>query len=737
MASWSDQVWAASSGWLDPVWEALGRQQSGNGDRLVLGTPAADRLQGDAGADILDGLGGEDQLLGGHGDDLLIAGTGTTRLEGGAGADRFLINNPGDGLVLITDFDADQGDQIALNSRALPFHNLADPAPDQLIYDRQSGRLSFDADGAGPDEARGLALLLNHPEFRVENLLIWTSPPPPAPPVAPPQPPVLPPSPSPSSPSPPPSEPTEVEDPAPQSDLVLTSLPLLEADRLHVPFESVRLIHNLGTMAAENVVLTEVMPSGVTLESVSGAEPSEIADRVIRFELGTLRPGERRTVGLTMSSIVTGTLQALSEVTGTLADADPFNNLATTLYTIRSTRPSRSDLQLTLTASSSTPVVGDLLTLNATLSNQGPGDAVGLLVAIPRLQGLVLEAAEAVRGVYDPATELWSVGSLEVGAATTLRLRLRVQQEGLWLAEAEVVDQTDLDRDSIAGNGRPGEDDQAIVALRAGSQPITHRQLVAGPRSVAAGQRDPITLPLTYADATGNTRLEDLALALHFDSRALQFNGVLQTVRPLAQAPLIEDDADDRDGNPATDQRVLLRWQDSSRNVSGSRLPVPLITASFQPTAEFDDTLIGLSAGSTLAGHGFVADPIAVQRRLWNLDIDGDGRIDNASDGALLMRFAFGYEIGPDLIRGLISTSARRRTAEAIGTYLQEGLRSGQLDLDGNGRFDALTDGLMVIRYNDDMAQGDQLTAGALAADATITSAAAITAHLQRLTTLL
>lgn len=75
--------------------------------------------------------------------------------------------------------------------------------------------------------------------------------------------------------------------------------------------------------------------------------------------------------------------------------------------------------------------------------------------------------------------------------------------------------------------------------------------------------------------------------------------------------------------------------------------------------------------------------------------------------------------------------------AAAITAYLEEGRRAGALDLDGNGRFEPLTDGVMMLRFMDELARDDQLTAGALAADATITDSNVITAHLQRLTTLL
>ena len=54
-------------------------------------------------------------------------------------------------------------------------------------------------------------------------------------------------------------------------------------------------------------------------------------------------------------------------------------------------------------------------------------------------------------------------------------------------------------------------------------------------------------------------------------------------------------------------------------------------------------------------------------------------------------------------------------------------------DIDGNGQIDALTDGLLILRYLLGL-QGDTLIAGVVAADATRETAVDIGAHLQTLT---
>ena len=57
----------------------------------------------------------------------------------------------------------------------------------------------------------------------------------------------------------------------------------------------------------------------------------------------------------------------------------------------------------------------------------------------------------------------------------------------------------------------------------------------------------------------------------------------------------------------------------------------------------------------------------------------------------------------------------------------------GTLDIDGNGSVDALTDGLVALRYLFGL-RGDALITGVIASDATRTTSAEIEAHIQSLT---
>ena len=79
-------------------------------------------------------------------------------------------------------------------------------------------------------------------------------------------------------------------------------------------------------------------------------------------------------------------------------------------------------------------------------------------------------------------------------------------------------------------------------------------------------------------------------------------------------------------------------------------------------------------------------------------DIDLNGEVDALTDGLLLLRYLFGLT-GNTLISDVISPNAKRRTADQIEAYLADPLVAEYLDFDDNGNLDALTDGLLLLRY--------------------------------------
>jgi Ca2+-binding RTX toxin-like protein len=145
-----------------------------------------DRLWGRDGDDYLDGGAGKDRLAGDAGNDTLAGGTGNDVLTGGAGDDVFTFTvktKARGGVDRITDFEQGE-DKIALvDPRLKPFKDggalaagsfttgtAAADRDDRVIYDAETGVLSFDPDGSGSAAAFKIArlakgLALSHDDF--------------------------------------------------------------------------------------------------------------------------------------------------------------------------------------------------------------------------------------------------------------------------------------------------------------------------------------------------------------------------------------------------------------------------------------------------------------------------------------------------------------------------------------------------------------------------------------------
>ena len=112
-----------------------------------------------------------------------------------------------------------------------------------------------------------------------------------------------------------------------------------------------------------------------------------------------------------------------------------------------------------------------------------------------------------------------------------------------------------------------------------------------------------------------------------------------------------------------------------------------------------------------------------------SIDIDGNGDYAALTDGLLLLRGMFGLT-GDALIGGAVASDALYTTSVDIEARIA--MLGTLADIDGNGDVSALTDGLLALRYLFGLT-GDALISGVIASDATRTTSAEIEAHIQSL----
>ena len=107
-------------------------------------------------------------------------------------------------------------------------------------------------------------------------------------------------------------------------------------------------------------------------------------------------------------------------------------------------------------------------------------------------------------------------------------------------------------------------------------------------------------------------------------------------------------------------------------------------------------------------------------------DVDGNGLLDPLTDGRLVLLYLLGLR-DRAVIENSVATDATRTTFAQIIDYL-DGIRE-ELDIDGNGAIDALTDGVLNYRRQLGLID-DDLIRNAIGAGATRSTAAAVTAYL-------
>ncbi len=337
---------------------------------------------------------------------------------------------------------------------------------------------------------------------------------------------------------------------------------------------------------------------------------------------------------------------------------------------------------------------------------------------------------------------------------------------------------------------------------------FAQEQTVSGNLSVSelrVGQSTDLTI--SYS-ATDFAKTSGLGLRLHFDSSALDMGAYRDKLRENALPFQIQGDTSDFDNNPDTDKFFLTSWADTSGGgwPSVATEPVTLYVVPLTARTDFAREVLGftgfaapgytlvtsditivkaeipivtllgnaevsLELGSTYTDAGARAtdnidgditanivtvNPVDVNTvgaytvtynvsdaagnvaaqitRIVEvrgiIDIDANGQYDALTDGLLLLRSMFGLD-GSALISGAVASNANVKSSVEIGSQIDS---LGMLiDIDGNGQIDALTDGLLILRYLFGL-EGDILIAGVVAQGATRTTAEEIETHLLGLT---
>ena len=167
------------------------------------------------------------------------------------------------------------------------------------------------------------------------------------------------------------------------------------------------LVRNVGQVAAHDVVVADRIPEGTRLIDAS-PQFSRLPDGGLLWELGTMAPGEEKSVAIQLLPLAEGEIGSVAEVSFR-AEASVSTICTKPQLTVTHTVPAQV-------------LIGEGVTVSITLSNPGSGAATGVIVEEDVPDGLSHPAGKELE---------YEVGALAPGETRQLELELTADKPGV------------------------------------------------------------------------------------------------------------------------------------------------------------------------------------------------------------------------------------------------------------------------------------------------------------------
>jgi uncharacterized repeat protein (TIGR01451 family) len=224
------------------------------------------------------------------------------------------------------------------------------------------------------------------------------------------------------------------------------------------PFEYKIMAFSNGDSAAENVVVTDVLPPGVVFESadVSWPEGASCAfdgpSHTVTCNLGTLDAFDASFIDLHVRApSVAGTIENTATVSASTPDPVSENNSFTVSTEV--VVFSLSDLAVTVEASAGSVLVHRSVTFTTTVTNNGPQDAASVQLSLfpPANADISVTPSQGACELSELDIYECLLGPLASGASATVIMEVKPQKDGfaLLFAAASSSDPSFYDPDSL------------------------------------------------------------------------------------------------------------------------------------------------------------------------------------------------------------------------------------------------------------------------------------------------
>ena len=240
-------------------------------------------------------------------------------------------------------------------------------------------------------------------------------------------------------------------------------------------------------------------------------------------------------------------------------------------------------------------------------------------------------------------------------------------------------------------------------------------------------------LEVSYDTSDSNNQLTGIGMRVHFNSSLLGFKEITNLIEQdiIVSGDGPHNDEDDFDNDPLTDQYISFGWASLFGNWPNVELPSVLMNIAFDVFDTIDtdaiaETNINFSKTAFTVGYEFEAENYNLELKTASWDFDGNGHADALTDGLMMLRYCFGLR-GDSVTTSAMSIDSPM-SSEQVVAEIESALDMADIDDDGEVR--ALTDGLILLRYLFDL-RGDQLTAATVSLTANRSSNEAIEAYIE------
>lgn len=273
----------------------------------------------------------------------------------------------------------------------------------------------------------------------------------------------------------------------PVADLALDFVAPAERVTPNRPARYELVVANRGPAAATAVVLTHLVPAGLTVREATASQGTvQWAEGQLTAELGELAPGATATVSLEFEAAAPDPVTGRATVGAFEVDPAPADNEREFAFAVEPP----ADLGLELALEPAAVLLTRETWLSLTLTNAGPNPATGVRAHLALPEALVVLEATASSGTveFGPEGPLLVLEDLPVEGVVTGQVRLAVQQAGAFAVRAAVTaDQPDL-------NPANNEGEVTVTGLPAADLAVSQR---LPPPPLVPGREFPLVITVT------------------------------------------------------------------------------------------------------------------------------------------------------------------------------------------------------------------------------------------------